>query len=186
MATLPAQALGKLVEYYVEAKDAANHVRTWPAASDDTGNHDANALYQVDEETTTSPAPLYRILMTPNELAGLDAQPFSSANRTSQRYLCSFIAYANGTFTERQQATTRIRGAGSRGSQPRSVRVDFLNAQPWQGNVSVNLNGQYTYLQFIGAQLSQAAGIVCADAKPVQVRFNAVNRLARNSRDGSD
>ncbi len=43
-----AQAVGTLVEYYVEATDAAAQTRTWPAPSDDLGNHDANALYQVD------------------------------------------------------------------------------------------------------------------------------------------
>lgn len=185
-ATLPAQALGALVEYYVESKDAASRLRTWPTASDDTGNHNANALYQVDEEVTASTAPLYRILMTPNELAVLDAEAFSSGNRTSQRYLCAFMSLADGSYTERQRCTTRIRGAGSRGSHPRSVRVDFLNAQPWQGNVSVNLNTQYTYLQFIGAQLAHAAGIVCADAKPVQVRFNATNRMSQAAQTGSE
>jgi hypothetical protein len=181
VATLPAQALGKLVEYYVEAKDAANHTRTWPAASDDTGDHNANALYQVDEEVNASTAPLYRILMTPNELAGWDGLQNSSSNRTSQRFLCTFLALANGTYTERQRATTRMRGSGSRGSATRSAHIDFLNAEPWQGNTGVNLNAQYTYLQFLGAQLAHASGIVSADAKPVQVRWNSVNRLGRNS-----
>ncbi len=181
VATLPAQALGKLVEYYVEAKDAANHVRTWPAASDDTGNHNANALYQVDEEAIVGTAPFYRILMVPNELAGWDALVNNSSNRTSQKFLCTFLALAEGTYTERQRATTRMRGSGSRGSATRSAHIDFLNEQPWQGNTGVNLNAQYTYLQFLGAQLGHASGIVCADAKPVQVRWNSVNRLARNS-----
>ena len=184
-ANLPAQAVGSVVEYYVEARDAGNHVRTWPTASDDAGNHNANALYQVDDEVYGAAAPFYRIVMPPVELAGLDAQPVSSGNRTSQRYLATFVALTTGELHVRQQASVRIRGAGSRGTLPRSVRVDFLNAEPWQNNVAVNLNGQYSYLQYLGAQLCQAAGIVAADAKPVFMRWNGENRLAQANQTGS-
>ncbi len=176
---LPAQAVGSIVEYYVQATDAAAQTRTWPAPSDDTGGHNTNALYQVDEEAYTGIAPLYRVIMPPLELDGFDHEAFSSANRSTQNFHATFVALNSGDTHVRQQASVRIRGAGSRGSHPRSFRVDLLNSEPWQDNVSLNLNSQYSYLQVIGARLAQSAGVVTADARAAAVRFNGTNRAAQ-------
>ncbi|RYD27495.1 MAG: hypothetical protein EOP86_24445, partial [Verrucomicrobiaceae bacterium] len=180
-AAVPAQADQTVVEYYVEAADAGGHARSWPAPTNDGGTeHLANALYQVDNSTNTGAAPLYRIVMPAGELDALDHQNFSSNNRTAQKYLCAFVTDVLGAVEVRQQSGIRIRGNGSRSSHPRSVRVDFLNDEPWQNNNAVNINGRYTYLQTIGARLAQSAGIGAADVLPVSVRFNGQNRAAEN------
>ena len=178
-ANLPAHANQAVVEYYVQASDAAGRTRTWPASSNDAGTeHLANALYQVDNEAYAGSAPLYRVVMTAGELDALDHEAFSSNNRTAQQYLCTFVTRVQDAEEVRQQCTTRIRGNGSRASHPRSVRVDFLNSEPWQNNNGININGRFTYMQFIGARLAQAAGINASDAQPVAVRFNSQNRAA--------
>lgn len=178
-ANLPGQANRAVVEYYIQATDATGHTRTWPGPSNDAGTeHPANALYQVDSEVYTGTAPLYRVIMTAAELDALDHESFSISNRTAQQYLCTFVTSIQGATEVRQQCTTRIRGNGSRGSHPRSVRVDFLISEPWQNNSGVNINGRFTYMQFIGARLAQAAGIHSSDAQPVAVRFNSQNRAA--------
>ncbi len=175
-----AHAAGMVVEFYVQAADASASVRTWPAPTTDTGTQGANCVWQVDEEAYTGVQPLYRLIMPVPELAAYDAIGFSTAtgNDSNQQFNTTFTAWSNGGWHVRYLSSTRLRGAGSRSSHPRGVRVDTTLDNPWQGNTGMNLNSQYTYLQHVGAQLSHAAGMHVADAKPVQLRWNGVNRNA--------
>ena len=64
---------GKIVEFYVEARDAGGKTRTWPAPSlvDGAPQQVTNALYQVDSsfDPTWAPGslPIYYIIMTEME-----------------------------------------------------------------------------------------------------------------------
>ena len=51
-----------MVEFYVEARDAGNHIRTWPAPAliDGAPAPAANLLYQVDDSAYAGSQPLYR------------------------------------------------------------------------------------------------------------------------------
>src|SRR6185295_6108368 len=56
-----------LIEFYILAIDAQNNARTWPAPAREAADlgggtlgQAANALFQVDDSTYSSPAPLYK------------------------------------------------------------------------------------------------------------------------------
>jgi Lamin Tail Domain/CotH kinase protein len=177
-AQIPARALNDVVEFYVEAKDAALNTRSWPAPSDDVGGHNAPALYQVSDEAPGATQAFYRMIMTATDLAAFDAEAYSSSNHSRRQYHATFVSHSNGDNHIRYQAGVRIRGAGSRGSRPRSQRIDFPLDDTWQGNNSANLNSQYSYNQFIGSQLAHAAGIHVNDSKLIQLRTNGENRAS--------
>ena len=69
-ASVPPFANGTVIEFYVQAADAQNNVRTWPAAArqaDSTFAQTANALYQVDDNLAPpSAATADRITWTEN------------------------------------------------------------------------------------------------------------------------
>ena len=60
-AWIPAQSNHAIVEFYVEARDGAGLIRTWPAPAVDTNGatlgQTANALYQVDDAPAPGTAP---------------------------------------------------------------------------------------------------------------------------------
>jgi hypothetical protein len=66
-AQLPPRPDDTVVEFYVEARDSGNRVRTWPGPTDVAGQRGANALYQVDDTHETFTAggmPIYKLIMT--------------------------------------------------------------------------------------------------------------------------
>src|SRR5262249_26080785 len=73
-ATLPAQPNASVVEFFLQARDLENHVRTYPAFIPPTNSlRTANLLYQVDTGVYDGSQPIYRIIMTEAERAELYA-----------------------------------------------------------------------------------------------------------------
>ncbi|MFT5527417.1 MAG: hypothetical protein ACI9HK_005399, partial [Pirellulaceae bacterium] len=72
-ATIPTQADGSIVEFYVSSSDQGANARTWPAAAGGTNTQEANLLYQVDDSFDPMPfmaanvVPEYRVIMTESE-----------------------------------------------------------------------------------------------------------------------
>jgi hypothetical protein len=140
--TLPAFADRTVIEFYIEAQDAQNNTRTWPAAARTETNtyvQAANALYQVDNNTAApSPAnanqPMYRIILTETERV-----EFNGINRNSDAQMnATFITSdADGTKV-RHNCGVRIRGAGSRSSTPPNNRVNIPTDRLWNGMSEVN------------------------------------------------
>ncbi|MHA3772540.1 lamin tail domain-containing protein [Verrucomicrobiota bacterium sgz303538] len=184
-AALPAQPTGTIVEFYVEATDAANHTRTWPApALDENGTtaQTANCLYQVDDTVYAGAMPIYRLVMKAADkqeltqintnnpsISGVD-QTYSHAKMNA-----TFISF-DGTGSEvRYLVGVRNRGNGSRSLQPQSFNVSFTNEDPWKGRVSINLNTQDTPYQLLGSALFRKSGLAGPESRQVQLRVNASN-----------
>lgn len=166
---LPPAANLTIYEFYVQASDGANF-RTWPAATN-TGQN-ANALYQVDNEVFTGKYPIYRAIITQ---ADEDRFPFS--NRQSNAEMnTTFIADNCGDISVRYRCSKRIRGASSRNDTPPPTRLNIPTDNPWDGETRLNLNTQYTWLQFIGMKFFQASGIAAPDTKRVAMRRNGVDQ----------
>ena len=160
---------GTVSEFYVSATDGTN-TRTWPAPAD-TGQ-DANALFQVDDEVFTGHHPLYRTVST---VADDSRFPFN--NRQSNAELnVTFIADNCGDISVRYLAGMRIRGASSRNDTPPPVRVNIPSDDPWGGETRLNLNTQFTWLQFIGMKLFQSSGLPAPDTRRIAMRRNGVDR----------
>ncbi len=174
---LPAAANGSVIEFYVSAADPAGNVRTWPAAAepapDEFGEptQSANALYQVDDGVYTGNQPVYRLVMTETERV-----EFQNISRNSDAQMNVTLVSVDPSGTEvRYNSGLRVRGAGSRGRTPHNSRLNIPNDRLCYGVSEVNLNSQFSYLQLVGSHLVQKSGLVSANARAVQVRFNGVN-----------
>jgi hypothetical protein len=70
-AVLPSRPQSAIVEFYIEASDAAGKTRTWPAPAIETNGvvlgQRCNALYQVDDAEYAGDRPTYRLIMTASE-----------------------------------------------------------------------------------------------------------------------
>lgn len=182
-ANIPAQANNAIVEFYVRATDSAGNARTWPAPAieslDNVGpsGQVANALYQVDDTEYTGNQPLYKIVMTADELAQLTSignNVGSSANSDAQMN-ATFIAFDGVGSQLRYVTGVRNRGHGSRTAKPNNYRVNFTSDNPWNDMGALNLNAQYSWLQVFGAALNLRSQVPGAYSTAVQLRLNNNN-----------
>ncbi len=148
-ATLPAQANGSIVEFYISATDQGARTRTWPAPVQPTNTQITNCLYQVDDVGPDTTQPFYKLIMTETERAELNT--LDNNDPTSD-------AQMNGTFISTDVSGTllnylcgfRNRGHGSRYSSPHNFRVNFRNDNLWNGVSAINVNAQYTHCPDVG------------------------------------
>ncbi|HRY50524.1 MAG TPA: lamin tail domain-containing protein [Candidatus Paceibacterota bacterium] len=184
-ARLPALAQNTVVEFYVAARDAIGHERTWPAPALDENRQpiqEANALYQVDDTVYTGFQPIYRLIMREKERAELQENPNSSTTRSSNaRMNATWIGIDGSGASLRYRVGLRDRGAGTRSVQPANYNVALPPDQPWQGVDGFNLNTQYTHAQLTGYALASISGLHSAEARLVQVRVNNANRASSGS-----
>ena len=187
-ATLPARPDRAVVEFYVEAVDAAGRTRTWPAPSlvDDRYQQVTNALYQVDDALnpydywTAGAEPLYYLVMTEAErgrLAYIGRQSSDSLSRAQMN--ATFISVHGDGLRCRYNVGIRNRGNGSRRFPPNNYRVNFPSDRTWKDCTAININSKYTYNQVVGNAIFHMAGLPAPEATRVQVRINSEN-LALN------
>jgi len=180
-AMVPPQPHDAIVEFYLEALDETGQTRFWPAPAVETNGAAlgpvANALYQVDDTGYTGPFPLYKLVLTEAErqqLAAIgsatDGTQYSDAQMNA-----TFITHDAAGWEVRYLVGVRNRGHGSRNRQPNNYRVNLRSDEPWHGVTALNLNGQYSHLQILGATLALKAGLAGAFSRPVQLRINNRN-----------
>jgi hypothetical protein len=167
-ATISAHEDGTVIEFYLASSDGANS-RTWPTPVDEEGTQAANALYLVTDEVNETDQPLYHVIMTEEGLRTF--RRILSANLNVQTN-ATFISEIGDDVEIRYFAGVRERGAGSRGRSPENWRVNLPNDKPWNNVTAMNLNTQYTYLQYLGAKVCKEADVSAADATVVQTRLN--------------
>ncbi len=181
-ALLPVAANGTIVEYYVQAVDAASRTRTWPApafddnlATNKTGPY-CNSLYQVDDTVYAGAMPFYKMVMRAVDHTELTTINTTSAQAYSHAKMNATWITRDGTGTElRHQCGVRNRGHGSADLQPQGFNISFTNDRTWKSSVSLNLNSQYTYAQLFGSALFRLAGLSTPDSRQVQLRVNGTD-----------
>jgi len=184
---IPAQANGKIVEFYVEARDAGGKVRTWPAPSlvDGTPQQVTNALYQVDSsfKSTWVPGslPIYYIIMTEMERGRLAyIGMHSSLSSPNSQMNATFIS-VDGTGMElRYNVGVRNRGHGTRNGPPNNHHVALPSDRPWHGRTGLSFNCRNTPGQIMGSAIFRMAGIVAPQTVPAQLRINGANLATAN------
>jgi len=171
---------GAVVEFFVEATDAAGNIRTWPAPAmiDGVAEQVVNCLYQTDDSFDPAAAwtpgdpPTYRIIMTEAERARL-AYIGSSGDRNSNAQMnATFISIDGTDIKVRYNTGLRNRGHGTRNNRPNNHRVNFVHDRPWKGVTEININARDPHIQNAGAAVFQMAGIVTADAAAVRLLVN--------------
>jgi hypothetical protein len=180
---LPPRTNSAVVEFYVRAVDGQSRTRTWPAAAiaavDGTGpvGQVANAMYQVDDSEYLGNQPLYKVIMTEAERVQLDQiQHNIGASADSDASMNATFIGRDGTGSQLRYLTSvRNRGHGSRSRQPNNFRVNFRSDEEWKNLTALNINGQFTWLQVLGAALNLRSEIPGAYSIPVQFRVNNTN-----------
>ncbi len=180
-AILPAMDDKDIVEFYIRAADSSANTRTWPppARQNDgiTFAQNANALFQVDEQSYGGNQPFYRIVMTETERALLAGLNRSNANSNAE--MNGTLVTSDGVETKvRYRIGLRHRGAGSRGYDPPNYRLNVPADNRWNGVTAFNLNTINTHSQLAGSVLSRKSGLHAEEAIAVQVRVNGVNQAA--------
>jgi len=188
---VPAQPDGTIIEFYIEASDAGANSRTWPACSDmssiGTGIQQVtNLLYQVDDtyvptaEWSAESDPIFYLIMTEMERGRLEDIGNEQSGDNGERHS---RAQMNGTFIsidgvdmkKRYAVSIRNRGESTSGVPPNNYRVNFRHDDLWKEITAININSKYTYLQVAGSAIFCKAGLLAAEASPVEARVNGTN-----------
>ena len=163
--TLPAMDDQVIVEFYLSASDGEN-VRTWPAPTDI--GQVANLHYQVDDAPNPEGEGIYRLIMTAAE-----NRAFNRIDRDSNaQHNCTLLADDCSGPVVRYLCGVRVRGASSRRDTPPPMRLSLPRDRKWNGESQLNLNTQFTWLQFIGMKLFQVSDLLAPDSKRVAIRRN--------------
>jgi hypothetical protein len=174
-AVLAQQPDRTIIEFYVQATDNGNRVRTWPAPTDDAGTQGANALYQVDDTVYAGDQPMYKLIIPAKEWADWTSLNSGGGRWSDAQMNGTFIAL-DGTAPEiRYTCAIRNRGAGTRASNPHNLQVNIPHDHPLNGRTRLEFNTQYTESQTVGNALFAMAGLPAHYGAPVQMRVNGNN-----------
>ncbi|MHC4743529.1 MAG: lamin tail domain-containing protein, partial [Planctomycetota bacterium] len=184
---LPAHPNGTIIEYFVESRDAAANVRTWPAPSDMSSIGDGmqqvtNALYQVNGDFAAGSwkggdQPVYLLILTQmekNRLLDIGDPSGSEYNSNAQMNL-TFVSVDGVDTKIRHRVGMRNRGHGSRNDPPNNYKINFVNDRPWKDATAAILNTKFTWLQLVGNSLFRLAGLTEPESAAVQARLNGEN-----------
>ena len=172
-ATLPAQAVGVIVEFYLQALDVGGRSQTYPGPTTNSGVQGANCLYQVDDESWNGRQPIYRMIATGRDQYDFDVARWNSNSNAAINV--TFVSKQGDDVDVRYGSSVRVRGAGSRGRNPRNWRLSFPGDHKFNGQTQANINVWYSFLQYLGAQLMKCANLPHEGSTPVQVRLNRTN-----------
>lgn len=168
-ATLPAHADGTVIEYYIEARDNSN-ARTWPGSTDTFGTQGSNALYIVEDRPLSDSQEVYRLV-----LSAVEAEEFSAGNfdtESNAQMNVTLIVKRGDDQEIRYRGGLRRRGAGSRNDNPRTMRLNLLGENPWDGVTALNLNSHFGYMQIFGHKLFAASGLAGGRGRSVKLVIN--------------
>lgn len=170
-ATLGALADKQIVEFYVQASDGSLS-RTWPAPTSESQN--ANCSYQVDnEDTSTSTAAYYRLVLTAAENAAFAS--YTSGNSIGDRmFNVTLVATKGDDATIRYRTSMRVRGNSSRQYTIKPLRISMPTDDRWDDISDFNINPRGAPVAYLANRIQQAAGLVAADAIPVEVRRQGI------------
>ncbi len=167
-----------LIEFYIQATDSGARSRTWPAAAinaSDLGGGNlgqvANAMFQVDDSVYTGTTPLYKLIITAEEIATLTTI-FNSAVNSDAQVNATFLSVEGNNVERRYFAGIRNRGHGSRSGNPHNYRINLPAATPWKGVTALNMNARTVPAQVVACTLAQKAGIAGNNSHFAQFRVN--------------
>lgn len=182
-AVIPRQPHGTIVEFYLMATDGSGLARRYPDFASDDSSRSANLLYQVlddvpaPEQWQPGQEPIVYLIMSEQErqlLADIGDGPLFQAESNAQ--MNATFVRVDGTGVElRYNVGIRNRGGASRVGPPNNYRINLRHDEPVEGDVALHFNSAFIHSQILGSAIYRLAGLVAADAAPVQVRVNGLN-----------
>ncbi|HEY1108247.1 MAG TPA: lamin tail domain-containing protein [Opitutaceae bacterium] len=189
-AALPAMTDKTIVEFYVQAGDGTLS-RTWPAPSSEGQN--TNATYQVDNEVVAGAAPVYRLVLTGAENSAYATYTAGTTGGgggggpgggggmggggggIGDRQFNFTLVVTRGTETTIRYLTSmRVRGNSSRNYTIKPLRISMPTDNRWDGISDFLINPRGAPVQLLAHRIQRAAGLVAADATPIEVRRQGV------------
>lgn len=200
-ASIPPQADGEVMEFFIKAADAGANMRTWPAACDIDGSMQqvANCLYQVDDtfdaaaDWTPGSVPQYFLIMTEGERARLedmgdDTQPtgneFTAECASNANMNATFISIDGVDTKVRYTIGVRNRGNTSRHTPPMNYHFGFRHDDKWKNVTALNINAEYPYVQVMGSAIWKMAGIPTPTCNLIELKVNGSNLATDSSMHG--
>jgi hypothetical protein len=190
-ARIPPQPDGAIIEFYVEARDPAGRVRTWPAPSEIDGAPEqvTNALFQVDASFdprapwAPGSQPIFFLIMTEAERARLEdigngrGGPGAEDDSDSNARMNATFISVDGTGVElRYRVGIRNRGKGSRdtssGRYRNNYRVDFPSDSRWHDLSAIHIKNRYGHVAVLGSAVWRMANLPAERILPIRVRVN--------------
>jgi len=188
-AKIPVHPDKTIIEFFVEARDAASNTRTWPAPSTigSVPEQVTNLLYQVDktfdpnEPWVAGSQPIYYIIMTEMERGRLeDIGAHSGQEGPNAHMNATFISVDGVDMKVRYNIGVRNRGHGTRTDVPMNLHVNFPNDRPWKNVTAINLITHYSWVWVAGGSIYTMSGIAQPDSFGIQVRVNGQNLAPLN------
>jgi hypothetical protein len=170
-AQLPLYPAGSLVEFYVEARDAAGLTTKVPInapeiVSPETGRPlTVGFLFLVEDTPPTSARPIYRLLVSNENWTELTTRDLYSNQLLDATFIYADQVYYN--------VGLRYRGESSRPSVPKSYRVNFPSAHPFYGAERLNLVADHISREALTYNLFRRAGMVASETEFVDLYVNS-------------
>ncbi|MDP8245312.1 MAG: CotH kinase family protein [Candidatus Hinthialibacter antarcticus] len=156
---IPPQPDQSVVEFYIQAQEKANVNGLFPQSV-----LDSVSLYRVDNSDIDSPLPLYRVIMRDRDERNLRTRGSQSNVELPASFVFGDTIFYN--------VGIRFRGKGSRGSEPKSYRINFANG-PFFGSVrKLNLNAVNPHRQFVGLEILELLNLPTPQKQLVSLKFN--------------
>ena len=171
-ATIPeaAQVDGRYVEFYVAAVDNAGMERVVPPGAPGTISSETGLpltisyLYLTEASPPTSSLPIYRLIMTEENQAELEARDLFSNELLDATFVYSHEVFYN--------VGVRYRGEHSRSFWPRPYRIKFQDAHEFQERERINLVNDEVGREAMAHDLFRRAGLPASDTRFVTFYIN--------------
>ncbi len=166
-AVLPPQPDGTLVEFYIRAEDDRGAVTVRPDGAPETTSTETGGplaisyLYLVDESGYATKMPLYRLLVTEENLTEIEARP-----RTSGILLSAGFLFGDEPFYD---VGIRYRGQG-RSSQ--GIRIELLGLQRLHDDRIIRLSKNGAISESLSSEFYSRFGIAAYETIDIHLLIN--------------
>ena len=169
VAMIPPQGDRDLVEYYIEAEDAAGHLAIWPPGAPvfqlaSGGKIPFTLRYLCLDSPAPNGVPSFRLLIPQETLDELQARELSS-----DELLPITMIYGDEVFPF---ARYRYRGTLKRQWSVKSYRIDLEHDHPFAGEDRLNFNGKRPGPEWLATEYVKEAGFAAPELKAIRLHVN--------------
>ena len=169
VAVIPPQGDRDLVEYYIEAEDAAGYLATWPPGAPafqltSGGEVPFTLRYLCLDSPAQNGVPSFRLLVSQKTLDELQARELSS-----DELLPITMTYGDEVFPF---ARYRYRGTLKRQWSVKSYRIDLKHDHRFAGEDRLNFNGKRPGPEWLATEYVKEAGFAVPELQAIRLHVN--------------
>ena len=169
VAEIPPQSNRDLIEYYIEAEDAAGNLATWPQGAPvfqlaSGGQVPFTLRYLCLDSPTPKSVPSFRLLVPRETQDELQARELSS-----DELLPITMTYGDEVFPF---ARYRYRGTLKRQWSVKSYRIDLRHDHPFAGEDRLNFNGKRPGPEWLATEYVKEVGFAVPELQAIRLHVN--------------